>query len=155
MPILFQELTTYDPYNASVNRFWDDRFRYNQLHDKLKKLPTRLQDFIFSASLGDFVKDRLAIPLGLNENQSKEAAVMILELILADIYLGNAVQEIKNRLSIDEMKARSIAGLIVAELFEPILEELKKIHVEKFAKNAPLQSRQQSDDRTVNLRNNS
>ncbi len=82
-----------------------------------------------------------------------------MDLILADLYLGNIVDEIQNRLKKDEAEAKIIAGLIVTKLFAPILEDLKKIHVEKFAKNLPPQqpqnqSNQIFDDRVVDLKNN-
>lgn len=150
------ESKIYDPYDAGLEKTGGDRFRLNQLHDKLKKLPTGLQDFIFSTVPGDFIKDRISTRQGLNENQSRELAILVLELTLADVYLGNIVNEIKNRLGIDNIKAKTIAGLIVAELFGPILEELKKMHIEKFARGqsrpAQSQSSQVFDDRVVDLR---
>lgn len=152
MPTSLIESNIYDPYDAYLDKIGNDRFRYNQLHDKLKKLTMNFQDFIFDTIPGNFIKDRLSIPYGLNESQSKELAIIVLELILADIYLGNITNEIQNRLAVDSMKTKTIAGLIVAELFRPILEELKKKHIEKFAKNMPPQ--RQNDDRTVDLRNN-
>lgn len=154
MPILFQELTTYDPYNAYVSRFLDDRFRYDKLHDKLKELPNSFLDFLFDLKTADFIKERVAIPFGLNRNQAQEIGIFILQLIVSDIYLGNITSEIRSRLDIDDQKAKTIAGLIVAELFKPILEELKKMHIQKFAKNMPSRPQQQNDDRTVDLRNN-
>ena len=57
-----------------------------------------------------------------------------MDIILTDVYLGDIVSQIQQRVYIDEQKAKTTAGLIVAELFTPILEELKKKHVEKFGK---------------------
>lgn len=154
MPTDLIELKIFNPYDIYLSRVNGDRFKYNQFHDKIKKLPERFQDFVFDTMPADFIKDRVSVPLSLNENQSKEAAKIVLELILADFYLGDVVNQIKQRIGIDDQKAKTIAGLIVAELFVPILDDLKKMHLEKFAKNMPSQPQQQSDDRTVDLRNN-
>ena len=152
MPASIYELKNYNPYDAYLNDIADNRFRYGQFQDKIKNLTEESQDFIFGASLADFIKDRISLPLGLNENQSKETAKIVMGLILADWYLGDAVNQIIQRLKVDEQKAKTIAGMIVAELLAPILEDLKKMHIEKFAKNTPLQSQQQNDDRIVNLK---
>lgn len=154
MTITMDELNIYDPYDVYINQNWGDNFKYNQIHDKLKNIPNELFDFLFDLKTGDFIKDRVSVPLQLNEHQSKGLAVLVLEFILADTYLGNIVNEIKNRLGVDEIKATIIAGLVVAELFSPILEELKKRHVEKFAQGKTSRPQQQGDDRTVDLRNN-
>ena len=154
MPVTLEEAQIYDPYEAYVNQIIDDGFKYDQLHKKLASLPENLLDFIFSPELAEFIKDKIVAPFNLNKQQTKETAKVVLELILTDIYLGNIVSEVQGRLAIDDQKAKTIAGLIVAELFAPILEDLKKMHIEKFAKNIPLQWQQQSDDRTVDLRNN-
>lgn len=152
MPLNLGESKIYNPYTVYLNQVANDRFRYRKFHDGLRNLQENLQDFIFDTVPGNFIKDRISIPQGLNESQSKELAILVLEFILADIYLGNIISETRNRLNIDETKAKTIAGLIVTELFRPILEDLKKIHIEKYAKNIPLQSRNQNDDRTVDLR---
>ncbi len=152
MPATLSESKIYDPYDAYLNSIGDNRFGYNKFSDKIKNLSENFQDFIFDTAPGDFIKDRISVPLGLNESQSKEMAVVVMDLILANLYLGNIVGEIQNRLGAEEMKAKTIAGLIITELFAPILEDLKKIHVEKFAKNIP--KPQIQDDRIVDLKNN-
>lgn len=154
MPILLEESSIYDPYDAYTSQIIDDRFRYTEFHNKLKQSLDSILDFVFNTTPADFIKDRISIPLSLNENQSKEIAKIVMEIIIADSYLGNIVEQIRQRVFVDEQKAKIIAGLIVAELFAPILEELKKKHIEKFAKNTPVQLRQQGDDRVVNLKNN-
>ena len=162
MPILLEESSIYSPYDVYLNQISGDRFKYNQFHDKIKGLPENLQDFVFGAEPADFIKNRISEPLNLSETQTRETALVVMDLILANIYLGNIVSEVQKRLGIDDQKAGTMAGLIVAELFGPILEELKKEHIEKFAKNTPqqkfqnqnnAQNNQSSDDRTVDLKN--
>lgn len=158
------ESKIYSPYAVYLDRITNDRFKYKKFHDGLKVLPEKLQDFIFDITPADFIKDKISTPFDLNENQSKETAIIVMDLVLSDLYLGNIVQEIQNRLNVDEIKAKTIAGLIVTELFAPILEELKKMHIEKFAKNIPKPQIQNNppppadepngDDHTINLKNN-
>src|SRR3989344_9335254 len=100
MPVLLEESSIYDLYDVYLNQIIGNSFKYQEFHNKLKQLPDNILDFILSTVPGDFIKDRISIPLGLNENQSKEIAVIVLELILTEIYLGNIVEEIENRLQI-------------------------------------------------------
>lgn len=157
MPTKLSEAKIYDPYDAYLFSTGDDRFKNAQLTDKINSSGNNLQDFIFDTAPGDFIKDEVSIPLGLNENQSKSLAIIVLELILADFYLGNVVKTIQERLNIDELKAKTIAGLILTKLFAPILEDLKKIHIDKFARGQSVQQSNQApmqnDDRVVNLKN--
>ena len=160
MSIALEEAQIYDPYEAYMRQVIDDHFKYTQLNDKLVSLPDSLLDFVFSPEPAEFIKDRVAVSLNLNEKQTMEVAKIILEIVVTDLYLGNVVEALKERIGIDEQKAKTIAGLIVAELFAPILDELKKMHIEKFAKNIPRQtqsvqnqSNQEYDDRVIDLKN--
>lgn len=160
MPATLNESKIYDPYDVYLNDIGDDRFRYNQLHDKIKRLPDVLFDYVFDTKVGDFIKDRMAVPLGLDQNQSKETAKLVMDILLTEWYLGDIVNQIRSKLGVDEQKAKTAAGLIVAELLAPVLEDLKKRHLEKFAKNLPKPQIQNNppapsgDDRVVNLKNN-
>lgn len=157
MPVNINEAKTFDPYAVYLNEIGSDRFKYNKLHDKLKSLPEKFQDFIFDIVPGNFIKDRVSLPLGLNEKQSKETAKIVMDLLVADWYLGDAVNQIVRRAGVEEQKAKTIAGLIVTELFASILEDLKKMHIEKFAKNISSQQQVQTretGDRIINLKNN-
>lgn len=157
MPVNLGESKIFSPYSVYLNQLGGDRFKYSQLHEKLRKLPSNLQDFVFDTIPGDFIKDRISLPLNLDENQSKETAKIVLELIFADFYLGDIIDKIKERIGVDESKAKTIAGLIVTELFAPILDDLKKTHLDKFAKGQTVQQSvqapSQGDDRVVNLKN--
>ena len=164
MPISLTEANIYDPYDVYLFIIGNDRSRYARLTDKINSLSENLQDFIFNTVPGDFIKDRISIPLNLNQNQSIEIAKIVLDIILTDVYLGDIVSQNQQRVYIDEQKAKTTAGLIVAELFTPILEELKKKHVEKFGKmmtqpqkQSPLpqiqtQTQSQNGDETIDLR---
>ncbi|OHB17833.1 MAG: hypothetical protein A2913_02255 [Parcubacteria group bacterium RIFCSPLOWO2_01_FULL_40_65] len=153
------ESKTYNPYSVYVDQIKSDQIKYIEFHNKLKQSLDSTLDFVFSTGPADFIKDRISIPLNLNQSQSKEIAKIVMEIIVADSYLGNIIEQIRQRVIVDEQKAKIIAGLIVAELFAPILDELKKIHIEKFAKMAPKQNFKQQidkvpggDDSVIDLR---
>lgn len=152
MPVSLTEAKIYDPYDVYLFAIGNDSLKYAGFNNKIKGLPENIQDFIFDIAPGDFIKDEISIPFGFDQNHSKEIAKIVMELILADTYLGDIVKQITQRIFIDEQKAKIIAGMIVSELFKPILEDLKNKHVEKFAKNILKQPQQQGDDRTVDLR---
>lgn len=159
MPVSLEESIIYDPYDAYINQITGDLFKYNEFHNRLKQSSDNILNFVFSTGPGDFIKDRISAPLNLDQNQSKEIAKIVMEIIIADTYLGDIVQQIKQRVFVDEQKAKTISGLIVAELFTPILDELKRKHIEKFAKMATKQEFKQQiskvpggDDSIIDLR---
>lgn len=153
------ESKIYNPYSVYLDQIKNDQIKYIEFHNKLRQLLNVFLDFVFSTGPSDFLKDRISIPLNLNQGQSKEVAKIVMEIIVADTYLGDIVQHIKQRAFLDEQKAKMIAGLIVAELFAPILNELKKKHIDKFAKIAVKQDFKQQidkvsggDDSVIDLR---
>lgn len=153
MPTSLIESIIYDPYDAYLDYIGNDRFGSERFNDKIKSLPEKFQDFVFNTRPGDFIKDNISLTLNLNEDQSRETAKIVMELIVADWYLGDAVNQIIQRVGVDEQKAKTIAGLIVTELFAPILEDLKKIHIDKFARNMSKTNPESADDRIINLKN--
>ena len=154
MPITLEEAQIYDPYEVYMRQVITDSFKYNQLHSKLNTLSDNLLDFVFSPEPAEFIKDKISMPFNLDENQSKEIAKIVMEIIVADSYLGNIIEQIRQRAFVDEQKAKTIAGLVVAELFTPILDELKKKHVEKFSQMAMKQNPAppSGDDSVIDLR---
>lgn len=144
----------YTPYNVDVGELIKDRFRWNKFRDKIFALPPAFKDILSGVSTAEFFM-QIANKHSLTEDGFKNLLRIVRDIILTDIYLGNITNEIKNRLKIDETTAKNIGGLIVSELFAPILGDLKKIHIEKFAKNIPKQQNQNqgADDRIIDLKN--
>ena len=69
----------------------------------------------------------------LNDEQIYTLAKLIRELILGNIFIKDFPMSISSKLSIDDIRAGSIANKIIAESFGPILEDIKRIQRNKFS----------------------
>ena len=156
--LTFEEYHFYSPYYVDMESMVNKPFVYEQFLKRIYGLPKINTFFLENFKTAEFVK-KVIEANGLNKGQGKEIARVIRDLLLTDAYLGNVVNLIQEKLNVNEMKAKTIAGLIVSELFAPILDDLKKMHIEKFAKNLPRPQLQNNlplgeDDRIVDLKNN-
>lgn len=120
------------PYNININSLAKNRLEWNKYHDQIFKLPTEFRDILSSIKTTEFLNNLLR-QKSLNKKQIENLALIIRKLLLAEIYLGKIIEEIGGKLEIDEAKSKEIANLVVHGLFSQILEDLKKMHIEKFA----------------------
>ncbi|MDP2932982.1 MAG: hypothetical protein Q8N81_02520, partial [bacterium] len=76
--------------------------------------------------------------------QGPDIARIIRDVILTDIYIGDMPAQISSKLGVDQNVAVEIARAIVSQLFAPVIEDIKKLQLQKFGKlpgsNAPQQS---------------
>lgn len=128
-----KEYRQYSPYYVDAKITGSTLDSYEQFINKIYSLPENIQTFFLNSSkMAEFIKDTL-VKNNLTEENGKELARVIRDLLFADFYLGDVVNQIRQRVGVDDQKSKTIAGLIVTELFAPILNDLKKMHAEKFA----------------------
>ena len=128
-----KELNQYSPYYVDAKITGSTLNNYEQFTNKVYNLPENIKTFFLnSLKIAEFIKDTM-VKNNLTEESGKELARIIRDLLFADFYLGDVVNQIGQRVGVDDQKAKIIAGLIIIELFSPILEDLKKIHTQKFA----------------------
>jgi len=151
MPINFNEINIYDPFNAYLASIGDDRFRLNKFMDKVFDLPEKIYDFTFTSDMPHILKDKIVGPFQLNQEQGKKLAMLLMEIITADVYLGNIVAEVQKRLNISQEKAKEIANVIAKEIFPSVWEDLKKIHVERFKPKIKPQAQEQEKTEERNV----
>ncbi len=132
--ITLEEYHLYSPYYVDSEARIPASFKYADFFKKLNNLPENIGNFFREdVRIAEFVKTVID-QNNLNEYHGQEIARIIRDLLFNDIYLGDIINQIKERLKIDDQKAKTIAALIVTDLFGPILEDLKKRHIEKFAR---------------------
>ena len=113
----FEEYHLYSPYYVDSSDRTTGTFKYKGFFEKLNNLPPNIKDlFLGDFETAKFIK-RVITDNSLDEKRGEELARVVKDLLFADLYLGNVVNAIKDRLGIDEQKAKTIAGLIVIELF--------------------------------------
>lgn len=130
----FNSNNVFDPVKVDDDYF-DHHYReQEQFYAAVKNLPDSIVDILFGEEETSGVIKQIAEQHQLNPNQSAELSRLIRKVLVAEFYLVEIVNQMKAKLSIDEVKAKSIAGALVEKLFTPALEDIKKIHTEKFGK---------------------
>ncbi len=97
-------------------------------------LPQILGRILTNFSTAEFIEDKLGTVFGLTGNQKKEIARIVRDVILADIYIGDMPAQISSKLGVDQNTATEIARAIVSQLFAPVIEDIKKLQLQKFGK---------------------
>lgn len=124
----------YSPFDVDIANQSFDWVAFKTEYDK-KILP--IKDLIFNLETAVFLKDQIAVKFNLEEKQSRELSRIVRDILITKIYLGKIVQEIKTKLIVEESIAKEIANRLTNDLFAPALEEIKKLHTEKFGENKP------------------
>lgn len=138
----------FDPYFVSSKEILNNRFRWNIFLDKIEALPDSFKEIVFNPKFGDSIKE-IASKFSLNQEQIKEIGKIAIGILTCELYLGNIIEIIEERARVKEGK--EIAGLIISEVFSPILEELKQRQLKKYAKNI---AQRKENERIINLKNN-
>lgn len=133
----------YSPIEVDEDELLRNDEAHELLYAKINTLPENVQDILFDEHTDETLK-KISNELQLNQNQTIEMARLVRDLLIKDIYLGNIILEAANRLQIGENTARDIANRLVSDLFVPALEEIKKLHTEKFGPSTNSRQTQKS-----------
>ena len=76
---------------------------------------------------------KTAVEYDLTDDQAKEVSRIVRDILLGDLYLGDMIAQVKEKLGIDEEKARAISNALGEELFTPVLDEIKKLQLKNFS----------------------
>ena len=158
---------TFDPIKVDDLYFAQHEEEQNQFYQQLKTLPGSIAGVLFGMETAAMI-EKISQEKKLNQKQSEEFSRLIRKILTAEVYLGNIVQELKNKLSVTEETVKELANDLISQLFDESLEDIKKLHVEKFGHPAadvatPSNSKSQIPERDkpqiinpgniVNLRN--
>lgn len=97
-------------------------------------LPQALGRVLTSFSTAEFIEEKLGAAFKLSDNQKNDIARIIRDIILADIYIGDMPAQISSKLGIDQNVATEIARAIVSQLFALVIDDIKKLQLQKFGK---------------------
>ncbi len=126
----------YDPVDVDQDYFLDHDIEREEFYTKALTLPGNILGILFNTETSTKMRGVSEL-FQLNPRQSEELSRLIRKILVAEVYLGNIVSEITSRLTIGPDIAKEIASRLITELFAPALEEIKKMHMEKFG-NTPL-----------------
>ncbi len=106
---------------------------WDKLQDKIDKLPLVLGNILTSYKTSEFI-EMLAQKYVQLSAQGPNIARIIRDVILADTYIGDMPAQISSKLGVDQNTALEIARAIVSQLFAPVIEDIKKLQMQKFGK---------------------
>ena len=106
---------------------------WEKFQDKIDTLSKNLYDILIDEKTTDFVKSLIQKYAQLNA-QGPDVARIIRDVVLADVYIGDMPAEISKRLGVDQNLALEISRAIVSQLFAPVIEDIKKLQLQKFGK---------------------
>src|SRR3989344_3105278 len=134
MPQNIQQYFIYSPFFTGSTEM--PELAWEKLQDKIDELPQSLANLISDAETAEFLEALTQKYVQLSV-QGPDIARLIRDVVIADVFIGDMPKEIPARLGIDPATAREVANQIVSQLFAPVLEDLKKVHREKFPGRLP------------------
>ncbi|MBI2676719.1 MAG: hypothetical protein HYX21_02065 [Candidatus Yanofskybacteria bacterium] len=146
------------PYEIDIKSFTDQRSMEKYILSTLE--PTKnIQKILLDFETAEFIEEELGPKFNLPVPQKREITRVVRDLLLAKVYLGDMVKIIAEKLDITTESAKQIANELI-RLFTPALEDIKKLHIEKFGKktetapsSAPATGGINNPNNTVDLRN--
>lgn len=124
-------INIYSPIEVDEEEMLRNDEQHELFYSKINALPESIQDILFDQAVDDTIK-KLSGEFQLNQNQTIEIVRLVRDIAITDSYLGNIVSEVTSRLAVGQDVAGEIANRLITELFAPALEDIKKLHVEKF-----------------------
>jgi hypothetical protein len=136
MEITNNNLQLPDFFNLSpyfVDNLGTPGFNWEKFQDKIDALSENLYGLLVDEKTADFVRSLTRRYAQLSV-QGPDIARIIRDVILTDIYIGDMPAQISSKLGVDQNMALEIARAIVSQLFAPVIEEIKKLQLQKFGK---------------------
>ncbi len=134
MPISLNEHLSLSPYFVDTST--SPGFNWENYQDKIDRLSEDLFGLLIDDATSEFIKSLTQKYVQLSV-QGPDIARLIRDVVIGDVFIGDMPRELSQRLDIDHQLAREVANQIVSQLFTPVLEDLKKVHREKFPGRLP------------------
>ena len=129
MPLQITEYLNLNPYFVDTSK--SPGFNWEKFQDKIDTLPDNLFYLLVAENSSEFTKSLTQKYVQLSA-KGPDMARLIRDVTIGDVFIGDMPQELSRRLGVDLTIAREMANLIVAQLFAPVLEELKQLQRVKF-----------------------
>ncbi len=106
---------------------------WEKLQDKIDSLPQSLANLLTNNKTSEFI-EALTQKYAQFNTQGPDIARIIRDVVIADIYIGDMPAQISSKLGVDQNTSLEIARAIVSQLFAPVIEDIKKLQLQKFGK---------------------
>lgn len=118
---------TYSPYFAE--ELTPEGF--DHVENAFQAAPEKIKNLVIGASTPLFIKSTVD-QYKLTQDQGIIIALLIRGLLFGDIYIGNIVQEIQNRMGLDATTAQDVANTIINFIFSSAAEEIRVVQHRAF-----------------------
>ena len=142
-------------YITPFNLFPKSEFSsYEKYADYVSKLPKSIRTILVSSITADFIEDQLRPQFNLTEAQSIQVTEIIRDILLANLFIGDMTNSIKEEAGLTPENAKKISDMIVGQLFAPAIQDIKQIQKENFPDrlSGGGQPAQSPSSQTINLR---
>lgn len=131
--ILTDQDKIYDLIAVEDDYFPDHEKEQADFYQALKTVSEGIAGIILDEETPKILKN-ICQSAGLNLEQSAALSRLTRKILMAEIYLGEIVETLKENLSVEDQQARDLAQALIEQLFSPVLKELKDWHLQKFGK---------------------
>ena len=135
-----QEFLNLSPYYVANSK--TPGFDWERFQDKIDEISEVLFALLVAEETSEFIKSLTQKYVQLSV-QGQDVARLVRDIAIGDVFIGDMPTEISKRLGIDPATAREIANQIVAQLFTPALEDIKKVQAAKFPGKLPAKQQEQ------------
>jgi len=121
----------YSPFEVLTENFGQSEIAWDNFSYQISSMPISIQDLVLGISAEEFILG-VTQDFDLSEYQTKNLALIIGEVSLGDLFIGDMSATITEKLTLDPQSTQQICAKILNELFAPAIEDIKKIQREKF-----------------------
>jgi hypothetical protein len=118
------------PYNVGIKNLTQSQL--SAYISRSQELPPAIKDILADFSSAEFVEEKVGPKFSLTPEQKKGFTEIVRDILIGDMYMGDMIQEIHERIGLDQSLARNLANDTVNQLFAPALDDIKKIQSERF-----------------------
>jgi len=126
-----QEFLNLSPYYTDNSK--TSGFNWERFQDKIDIISEVLFALLVAEETSEFIKS-LTQKYSQLGAQGSDIARIVRDVVLADIYIGDMPAQISSKLGVDQNTALEIARAIVSQLFALVIEDIKKLQLQKFGK---------------------
>jgi len=119
------------PFNVDLSNL-EFKKNFTEYFKRVSSLSGPIKDLMANPSTADFIEENLGPSFGLTPEQKTEITRIIRDVLLGDLFIGEMTQEISSRTRLAPDEAKKNVNLIISELFQPAIEDIKKLQAQKF-----------------------
>lgn len=123
--------TIYDPVEVDADYFAENESEGENFYSYVKTLPVGIINILFGVDTPDIL-EKISASYGLSPIQSASLSRLIRKVLIGEIYIRDFPAQISSALNMEQSRAKELGDTVATELFQPELEDIKKVQMLKF-----------------------